>query len=287
MISEIIQRLKKWLNAHKKFVAEGAVIVLLIGAMWIGGGRQEQLPPESETPIQTPVETTVEVQDIPKLPVLDPDQIEILDAVIVYLNDENPGEAAAKLLENEQKLQYVFYQVLKGEQYLYRDGTLSEELEGKGLVLKKPLSIYYGSLQDGVPEGEGICLQGIYLEGMRYDYSQGTWNAGKMQGDGVVGYHYYEGVSGEENVAVQKEGVFVDDLMDGALVYRTTNSEGETSTWNMEAQQGKTKLNESWIQDAENGQYDLPSNENQSHTYVLMQEEVEEVRWRNMIPWSE
>lgn len=285
---ETINQIKAWMKENKKAVAAAAGLVLMLGILVAGAVNQKPEGPALPEPvIMTATSADADRVEEPAVPSLDEDQKAILEDVVRLLEEDNLQEAAACILDHEQKLQYLFYQVMEGKRYLYKDGVLSEELEGKGLVLKKPLSVFYGTFQNGLPQGEGIALQGIYLEGMRYDYSHGLWEQGTMNGEGVVGYHYFQGSQGEENQAVQKEGNFVMDLMDGDITYRTTNSDGETTIWDMTASQGKTKLDARWVREEEKQDYYLPSNQNSSHTYVLPDSAVDEVRWRNMLLWEE
>lgn len=282
-----IEQMTKWLQQNKRRAAGGLTgILVIIGLTAAGLFRFTQKDNHLEK-VPKPVTQTAPPETEPPAPALDEDQKAVLDTIIRYLQEDNLEAAAAGLLENEQKLDYVFYQVLDGQQYLYKDGVLSDKLEGKGLVLKKPMAIYYGDLKGGKPNGKGIAVQGINLDGLRYDYSDGIWQDGLMNGAGVVGYHYYKGIQGEENQAIQKEGTFANDLMEGAFVYSTTNSEGEITTWNMEAASGKTKVDERWIHEEEKQDFYLPSNQDSAHAYVLPETATEEVRWRNMLPWNE
>ena len=55
-------------------------------------------------------------------------------------------------------------------------------------------TVLYGTFKDGKPSGQCVALQAITLdEGVRYDYSDGTWVDGVMEGPGECGYDYYEG----------------------------------------------------------------------------------------------
>lgn len=286
---EKIKLAEAWIKGNKQAAAGAAGLVLVLGILAAGAvNRKPEAPaPAPEPVIMTATGSDAEEPEKPLVPTLDEDQKSILEEVVSLLEEDNLQEAATCMLNHEQKLQYLFYQVMEGKRYLYKDGVLSEDLEGKGLVLKKPLSVFYGTFQEGLPEGEGVALQGIYLEEMRYDYSEGLWEQGKMNGEGVVGYHYFRGSQGEENQAVQKEGNFVMDLMDGDITYRTTNSDGETTMWDMTANLGKTKLDARWVREEEKQDYYLPSNHNSSHAYVLPESAVDEVRWRNMLLWEE
>lgn len=222
-----------------------------------------------------------------KGPALEKDQIEILDSLTSVLTSRDLEAGGEMLLDNEQKLEYLFYQVMKGEQYLYRDGELYRDLNGEGLVMKRPMSVYYGTLQNGRPEGAGAALQGIELDGKRYDYADGNWKNGKLNGEAIAGYRYLNGSGDGESQAVKRTGIFTDDLMTGAFTYETVSSGGETTVWDMEAEAGRTKLDDRWIHDTEKQYYYLPSTEISSHTYVLPDDEAEYIRWRNMLLWEE
>lgn len=285
-----------WFTKHRKEAAMGAAFLVLLAAVVfsIGGNHKQDLEDTVE-----PVLTTVSSEAVPApssetaslaadpVPRLDEDQAALLDGLTEALEEGDFEKGGTLILDNEQKLQYLFYQTLEGRQYLYSGGTLSQELEGKGLVLKKPMSVFYGTFQEGAPEGEGTALQGIVLDGLRYDYSEGNWKDGKLNGQCTVGYHYYNGIQGDENQAVERMGQFANDLMEGSFTYQTTNGDGEVTVWDMDAEDGRTKLDDRWVHDDEKHYYYLPSKEFSSHTYVLPDDQVEEQRWRNMLPWDE
>ena len=220
-------------------------------------------------------------------PQLETDQIELLDGLAAALKSRDLEAGGAMLLDNEQKLDYLFYQVMKGEPYLYRDGTLSSELEGEGLVMTRPVAAFYGTFENGMPEGACVAIQGIELDGVRYDYADGIWSGVKLNGEAEAGYHYYNGSGEGESQAVKRIGRFVDDLMDGAFTYETVSSDGEVTVWDMEAEDGRTKFDERWLHDDEKQYYYLPSREIDSHTYVVPDDEAEDIRWRNMLLWGE
>lgn len=274
----------KWLQIHKKESAAGAVLLVFL-AVFLYMGRYSVRKLELENSVATPFEAMGVTAA--SGPVLDEDQVVILEGVLEALQKGDFERGGALLLDNEQKLQYLFFQVLKGEQYLYRDGEMLQELEGDGLVLKKPTSAFYGTFKEGAPEGNGVALQGIRLDGLRYDYAEGYWRDGRLNGLCTVGYRYYERAQGGESQAVERRGVFQDDLMTGAFTYRTTSDDGEVNFWNIEADNGRTVLDDRWIYNEKKQYFYLPAIENSSHTYVLPDNTVEEQLWRNMLLWDE
>lgn len=297
-----------WFQSHGKISAAGAVtLVILALAMMSGTGggaesrvgsgaenRTGQTSDRSASPAQaldgqpeTGQDGVLQQRGTVSGPLLEEDQIELLDGLTEVLKSRDLEAAGTMLLDNEQKLDYLFYQVMKGERYLYRDGELSADLEGEGLVMTRPMAASYGMFQNGAPEGAGVAVQGIELDGLRYDYADGVWKAGKLNGKATAGYHYYEGVGDGESREVKKKGTFVEDRIDGAFTYETLSVDGEVTVWDMEAEDGKTKLGGNWLHDDEKQYYYLPSREISNHTYVIPDSGVEEVRWRNLLPWEE
>jgi len=100
-----------------------------------------------------------------------------------------------------------------------------------------------------------------------------------------VGYRYYEKI-GEENRAVSRTGQFVDDQMDGIVIYSTTNAEGTVVTWDMTVRQGTLVLEENWVYDEEKETYQLLTNEDGGHAFVTTKEAAAGMMFQNMIPWE-
>ena len=93
-------------------------------------------------------------------------------------------ESAARVMDRgEEELLTLFYEVMDGTRYLYDGQSFSLSIEGKGLVLTMPKTLYYGAFKGGRPEGDCTALQVVELDAPRYDYSQGLWKDGKMEGD--------------------------------------------------------------------------------------------------------
>jgi len=112
-----------------------------------------------------------------QVPELSDSQIQLLDEIESAVRGKNLEEAARMMAEHGERLWVLFYDLLDGQPYLYHDGILQKELEGQGLVIRKPTAVYVGNLLDGKPEGEGTALQIVELDYPRYDYS-----SGKMEG---------------------------------------------------------------------------------------------------------
>ena len=111
----------------------------------------------------------------------------------------------------------LFYEVMDGARYLYDGRSFSQSMEGEGLVLTMPKTLYYGTFKGGRPEGECTALQVVELDAPRYDYSQGLWKDGKMEGLGHTGYCYYETSPEGEARDVCKTGRFSGDRLEGEV----------------------------------------------------------------------
>lgn len=221
------------------------------------------------------------------VPELDLYQKEVLAEIMESLKAEDLKAGASVMEKEEEMLQTLFYEVMGGERYLYDGETLSGSIEGEGMVLTMPSTVYYGTFKDGKPEGACTALQMVDLDAPRYDYSQGQWKDGKMEGKGHTGYCYYDHSPEGQARDVCKSGTFSGDLMDGEVIYTTMNGEDDTSTWELEVEQGIILLDESWVYNEEQGEYQLMSVDNDSHAYV-MEEALSEIPvWKNLLIWEE
>ena len=69
-------------------------------------------------------------------------------------------------------------------------------------------TVYYGTFKAGKPEGQCTALQVVDLDAPRYDYSQGIWKDGRMEGKGHTGYCYFERSPEGEARDICKTGTF-------------------------------------------------------------------------------
>ena len=228
----------------------------------------------------------------------------------------NDLEGAARVLnENDTAFQDLFFGKLADETCLYSSpvdsegssphsapidpqgadphagGVMKDEVDGHGLVFQRAGTIFYGDFKDGKPSGQCVALQAITLdEGVRYDYSVGTWTDGVMDGAGECGYDYYEGVTGDGAKKTVKKGNFADDLMEGEISYTSVNGDGESTSWTMTVENGVIVPDARWISDtSDDGTpvFRLMADTDDVHAYVVEADAMEEVRWKNMIEWGE
>ena len=154
------------------------------------------------------------------------------------------------------------------------------------MVLTGAASVFYGSFGENGPEGRCTALQAVELEKPRYDYSEGIWKDGRMDGAGVSGYRYYQGPPQGEAEEIRREGRFVRGKMEGTITYRNTGSDGVTATYTMEVKEGVTQPDDRWIQGPEEGVYHLEADDNPAYAYALTEEEMKQPRWVNLLVWD-
>jgi hypothetical protein len=200
---------------------------------------------------------------------------------LTWLFDQGDLEGAARLLNS--------YDIPWKEFPCMYDGAAmrGKISSGKGLVFVKASTVFYGNFEYGKPEGECAALQILELEeGKRYDYSYGTWESGKMNGNGECGYNYYDGVAEDVTKLNAKRAVFKDDLMQGEITYTSTNAEGGASVWQFQVSDGVIVKDERWIQDRDSSGaviYKLMAKDDDVHAYTLGENAMGEVRWKNLI----
>lgn len=174
---------------------------------------------------------------------------------------------------------------------MYRDGVLTSGVSsGQGLVFMRPFTVFYGEFSKGLPQGTSTALQVMKLEeGMRYDYSYGTWDQGKMNGAGECGYNYYDGVSEEITKESVKKGLFSEDFMEGEISYTSVNQKGESTTWEFEVKEGIIVPDNRWARkEGAQGevQYVILSQGDTDHGYTVSESAMKEPRWKNLISYQ-
>ena len=198
----------------------------------------------------------------------------------------NKERIASELLADGDTLSWLYYETFGEERYRYDGTEFRTDLAGEGMVLTGAASVFYGSFGENGPEGRCTALQAVELEKPRYDYSEGTWKDGRMDGAGVSGYRYYQGPPQGEAEEVRKEGRFVRGKMEGTITYRNIGSDGVTATYTMEVKEGVTQPDDRWILGPEEGLYHLEADDNPAYAYALTEEEMKQPRWVNLLVWD-
>ncbi|MFR5601025.1 MAG: hypothetical protein ACLTKI_01065 [Lachnospiraceae bacterium] len=214
--------IERWIErfGKRKAAAAGtAVLLAVIGIAAAVAGYGKDAPAET-TETVTESETQAEIQE------LSSGEQTLLDSIWDAMEQENYPAAAAILIKNESQLWTLLDKTLAGEICLYDGEQMHRTVEGKGMVFRKAGTLFFGEFKDGKPEGQCQAIQAVVLDAPRYDYSIGVWKNGKMEGEGIIGYDYYEGIQGGLTRETQKEGMFREDLMEGDLIYTSVNAEG-------------------------------------------------------------
>lgn len=212
---------------------------------------------------------------------------ELLLKELLRLMESGALDRAATVMdENEETLREVILVTFGGRRYLYGAEGICEEIEGRGMVLTSPSVLFYGNFADGVPEGRVTALQEVVLEAPRYDYSIGEWSGGRMNGYGVTGYFYYKGSGELDGRKTERAGIFAEDRLEGTFRYTVVDRNGDSTTWNIDAKDGVTCLDERWRHEEEKSEYYLPAQGEEGHLYVLKAGMAEEVLWKNRIVWE-
>lgn len=198
----------------------------------------------------------------------------------------NKERIASELLADGDTLSWLYYETFGEERYRYDGTEFRTDLAGEGMVLTGAASVFYGSFGENGPEGHCTALQAVELEKPRYDYSEGIWKDGRMDGAGVSGYRYYQGPPQGEAEEIRREGRFVRGKMEGTITYRNTGSDGVTATYTMEVKEGVTQPDDRWIPGPEEGVYHLEADDNPAYAYALTEEEMKQPRWVNLLVWD-
>ena len=221
-----------------------------------------------------------------EVPELNEQELAAVRRLAAAVKSGSKERIAAELLADGDTLSWLYYETFGEERYRYDGTEFRADLAGEGLVLTGAASVFYGSFGENGPEGRCTALQAVELEKPRYDYSEGTWKDGRMDGAGVSGYRYYQGPPQGEAEEVRKEGRFVRGKMEGTITYRNTGSDGVTATYTMEVKEGVTQRDDRWIPGPEEGIYHLEADDNPAYAYALTEEEMKQPRWVNLLVWD-
>lgn len=92
-------------------------------------------------------------EDAEILPDVTESQKAVLAKIIKALETQDLETAAQVMDSGEEELVTLFYEVMDGARYLYDGRSFSQSMEGEGLVLTMPKTLYYGTFKGGRPEG--------------------------------------------------------------------------------------------------------------------------------------
>ena len=219
--------------------------------------------------------------------VLDEKQMETVSDIMAALEKGNLKEAASVMEREADMLADMFYTAMDGVRYLFDGSSFQADIDGRGMVFTKAGTVYYGTFKAGKPEGQCTALQVVDLDAPRYDYSQGIWKDGRMEGKGHTGYCYFERSPEGEARDICKTGTFSQDLMEGDVVYTSMNEECLPATWKLRVEHGIAFMDDRWDYVESTGEYQLLSEDNDNHAYVVEEDQAAMPMWVNLLIWDE
>lgn len=229
---------------------------------------------------------TLEMTEAPEQEFLTKEQDDLLNQLLELMKANDLAGAASILEARKPEITKLIEVTFAGRRYLYHEDGIADSIEGRGLVLTSPSTLFYGIFAGGVPEGTSVALQALVLEEPRYDYAIGNWSDGKMSGYGTSGYTYYEGTGEADGLKTEKSGTFKDNLMEGEIRYTSISNEGNSVTWIILAHEGVTQLDERWSYKEARDEYSLLAENDESHVYLLKGADSDAAIWLNRITWD-
>ena len=213
--------------------------------------------------------------------------METVSDIMAALEKGNLKEAASVMECEADMLADMFYTAMDRVRYLFDGSSFQADIDGRGMVFTKAGTVYYGTFKAGKPEGQCTALQVVDLDAPRYDYSQGIWKDGRMEGKGHTGYCYFERSPEGEARDICKTGTFSQDLMEGDVVYTSMNEEDQVSTWKLRVEHGIAIMDDRWDYVESTGEYQLLSEDNDNHAYVVEEDQAAMPMWVNLLIWEE
>lgn len=221
---------------------------------------------------------------------LSAEEREIIESVYESFVSGEHTAAASKIIESYEELDGIWFEKMKEQEYIY-DGESLKLLKNypeklSGLVLAGPSTVFFGDFVNSVPEGNVFAMNAYETDADRYDYSAGSWSAGRMQGEGTTGYRYLDNSTADDVLSGIKSGEFADDAISGEVSYTAENKDGSKGVWKFNAKDGVTLLDDKWEYDKERKVYSLASVEGDYKTYELSASEKDIPKWINLINWK-
>lgn len=280
---------------RKEWMIAGVVVAALLLLALSSGANRRAVPDQAVpgemgrgVPAQAASEASPsQAEDVvPEGPQLMADQEALMNRLAEAMKAGDKVKAARILLDDEDMFRQIFYETMGSGRYLYAKGGLSQELEGVGLVLTAGGACFYGEFRGGRPDGTCTALQAVELDMPRYDFAEGLWADGYLEGPGILGYRYFDGAPEGEAWEVKKEGRFVKDQMNGEIIYSISNQNGEAGIWKMDVVNGVTQLDGRWKPVPGEDKYQLAAQNDTARAYVLTPGEAAEARWVNLLVWE-
>ena len=227
------------------------------------------------------------------VPTLSAQEQDLLNDLYTQISNRNLESVARILLEKQEDLENLCDKTFEGRTYLF-DGRGVRLMPKKGqnadgIVLKASNTIFYGSFVNGSINGHGIALTAYNLDAPRFDYSEGEWSNGLMEGSGTIGYSYLAPSPSDDSISSYKTGNFVHDNMDGDFTYGVNERDGAQVVFTLRASNGRTVIDNRWKWDSDAKAYALKestsTNPEEKAKYTLTKEQSSEVRWSNPVPF--
>lgn len=309
-IWQLLQR-RNW-----KWMAAGGVGLLALAAVVMISGNSDETMPETtvsdmteSSVADTDGEISAELVEV----FVSEEEAELLSSLYDAMEDSDYDRAAALLNDHEEQFVVLAEETLEGNMYYYIEeapeepametseeeeepiakkniakmGQMQLESTFYGMVLTRYNTVFFGEFSDGKPNGEVAAIQTMILDQPRYSYAEGVWRDGKLNGEGIAGYYYYQDAPETGFVRVEKRGDYRDNLLDSDFVYETESGSGEQLSWEMKAVAGVTVITQTWEHYPYRKEYMLGSVEDSSRAYVLSEDKVTAVLWNNLIVWPE
>ncbi len=186
-------------------------------------------------------------------------QREWMDRLSAYMEAGDYGGAGRYACDYVDGLMELWAEVCEYNCYLYKDGKMLPDIQGYGLVLGtawrsdpavggEPFAfLYYGSFQNGKPEGNCryLCAS-VSHGGMQCDTAVGEFKAGLLDGYGRLERIDYGSDGVETGYRWVIEGTFAEGLGEGDFSDITYMPDGGTMTFTYKASGGLPVADERW-----------------------------------------
>lgn len=155
---------------------------------------------------------------------------------------------------NENELSVLKRDLLRGKRLAYDGEQFHADWNGKGFVICGEAEVYYGDLQNGVPDGHGVLVAidtwWTSTQGITACWTESDWRSGKAFGKAnLVDYYssdYYSETSGHERIINISCTFDENEIMSNAEVSVSRQVNGQTHNFVYHVSNGKVNSWNEW-----------------------------------------
>lgn len=275
----------------KLVVIVAAVIVVILSALIIGSdikaGNEKKAEEAAKAEKLAALDRGEDIE-------IDPAFKVVLDSLKDQMSQMDYTGASLTIFNNLSMINEFFSETCQSRPFFYAGGSAVSGLTpdaapDEAIVFSDITTVFYGSFRNSLPEGECGAVR-VYVttdNRVRYDFSEGSWSEGMMNGHGTTGFNYLD--YDENNIVPDqiyntgRTGVFEDDMMNGEVTM-TVLAGDQKDHYTCNVDYGMIKIDDKWIEDGDT--YKLACDNGGDRYFEIDKDKVASTLWAGEVYWA-